>query len=199
MSGGVTALGGRRIQFDFTIDGVRYRPTLPWIPSEANLRRARERLVQIKARIAAGTFHFAEDFPDYQGLHAIHIPLSVQSCGDVFDAFLRHEEARVAKNDLAATTLASHRQILDHVWRPYIGELSFLGVRHSTLVKIVDAQHWSKKTYNNAIRALRRAFEFGYRDHPEQHNPALFLKSARIAKKDRPVVSGKPATCSASF
>ena len=32
---------------------------------------------------------------------------------------------------------------------------------------------------------LRRAFDFGYRDHPEQHNPARSLRSARL-KKDRP-------------
>lgn len=27
--------------------------------------------------------------------------------------------------------------------------------------------HWSKKTYNNAISALRRAFAFGFKDYPE--------------------------------
>jgi site-specific recombinase XerD len=59
-------------------------------------------------------------------------------------------------------------------------------VRHSLLVKVVDAHRWSKKSYNNAVSALRRAFEFGYRDHPEQHNPATALKSARIGRKDRP-------------
>ncbi len=42
------------------------------------------------------------------------------------------------------------------------------------------------KTYNNAISALRRAFAFGFEDHPELHNPARGLQSARIRKKDRP-------------
>jgi integrase len=106
----------------------------------------------------------------------------------VFDAFLRHEETRVAKGDLAPATLASHRQSLDHVWRPAIGALPFLGVRHSTLVKVADSHTWKKKTYNNAISALRRAFEFGYQDYPEKRDPAAALKSARIGKKDRPVI-----------
>ncbi len=83
---------------------------------------------------------------------------------------------------------ASHRQSLDHVWRPAIGALPFLGVRHSTLVKVADSHTWKKKTYNNAISALRRAFEFGYRDYPEKRDPAAALKSARIGKKDRPMI-----------
>src|SRR5712672_1530110 len=95
-SGGVTPVGGpHRVQFDFTIDGVRYRPTLPWIPHEANLRRARELLIRIKARIAAGTSIFTEEFPQFRGRRTLHLPFSARTCGDVFDAFLLHETARV--------------------------------------------------------------------------------------------------------
>src|SRR6266571_981114 len=41
-TGGVVAAGRGRIRFDFTLDGIRYRPTIKRPPSEANLRRARE-------------------------------------------------------------------------------------------------------------------------------------------------------------
>ena len=70
-TGGVTA-GRERIQFDFKFGGVRYRPTLLRAPTETNLRRAREHLVGIKERIAAGTFSFAEEFPDF--LHLNRVP-----------------------------------------------------------------------------------------------------------------------------
>lgn len=83
-------------------------------------------------------------------------------------------------------TLAAHRQLLDAVWRPAIGTLALVTVRYSQLVKAADAHpHWNKKTYNNAISALRRAFDFGFCDHPERFNPAQALKSARIRKQDR--------------
>jgi integrase len=104
----------------------------------------------------------------------------------VFDAFLDHEEARLARGDLAAITVASHRKILGRVWRPCIGPLPFLGIQRSRLVQITDAHCWRKKTYNNAISALRRAFEFGFLDYPERHDPAASLKCARMGKKDRP-------------
>jgi hypothetical protein len=60
LHGGVTALGSDRIQFDFEFEGVRYRPTLKRSPTEANLKRARKQLQEIKQRIAAGTFVFSE-------------------------------------------------------------------------------------------------------------------------------------------
>ena len=61
-TGGVVAAPRGRIQFDFRIDGIRYRPTIKRPPSEANLRRARERLEVIKRQIEAGTFSFADEF-----------------------------------------------------------------------------------------------------------------------------------------
>jgi hypothetical protein len=70
-SGGVTVAGRERIQFDFNFGGVRYRPTLPRTPSETNLRHAREHLVGIKERIDAGTFSFAEEFPDFRHLNKV--------------------------------------------------------------------------------------------------------------------------------
>lgn len=41
-------------------------------------------------------------------------------------------------------------------------------------------------TDNNAVSALRRAFAFGFKDHPEARDPATLSRSARIGKQDRP-------------
>jgi hypothetical protein len=37
-----------------------------------------------------------------------------------------------------------------------------------------------------SLSALRRAFEFGYRDHPEHFDPATALKGARMRRRDFP-------------
>jgi integrase len=184
-TGGVTVVGRERIQFDFTLGGVRYRPTLLRMPTETNLRRARERLVGIKERIAAGTFSFAEEFPDFLHLNKVPEEGCPRTCAHVFDAFLAHCEARVAKDDLATVTLTSYRKILNGIWRPKIGTDRFLNVRYSTLVAIADDGNWHKKAYYNAISVLRRAFKFGYCDYPEKYNPICRLKSARISKRGR--------------
>jgi ribosomal protein L20 len=56
------------------------------------------------------------------------------------------------------------------------------------VVAVADGHNWSKKTYNNAITVLKRAFDFGYRDRPFHENPALNLRCARLRKADRPKV-----------
>jgi hypothetical protein len=184
--GGVRPKGFRRIQFDFEIDGVRFRPTLPWTPTPANLEQAQKLNARIKAQIEAGTFVFSDVFPEFKGLGKLPGSVAAKSCGEVFDDFLRHEQARVARDDLAPVTLKSHRQILDHVWRPALGRLPFLAVPFSMMVKVADSHSWNKKTYNNAISALRRALAFGYLDYPDRVDPATRLRSAKISKKDRP-------------
>ena len=188
ITGGVASAGPHRIQFDFVIDGKRFRPTLRWIPNQANLEQARKLLMRIKAQIDAGTFCFSEVFPDYKGLRKIPNSVRAKTCSEVFDEFLHHQNARVARGDLAPVTLSSHRQILDYSWRPHLGNLPFLGIQYSLLIKIADAQRWNKKTYNNGISALRRAFAFGYLDYPDRRDPAVSLKSARIGRKDRPAI-----------
>ena len=168
--------------------GVRYRPTLPWTPTETTLRRARQHLVGINARIAAGTFSFAEEFPDYRHLKEVPRAGSPRTCGQVFDEYLAHCSARVARLDMASVTLSSYRTILDGIWRPELGALRFLDVRYSTLLRIAERAGWGKKTHNNAISVLRRAFKFGYRDHPDRADPTRELKGARIQRKDRSLI-----------
>lgn len=185
-TGGVAAAPRERIQFDFRFEGVRYRPTIRRPPSEANLRRARERLQAIKQQIEVGTFSFAEEFPDYRYLHRLTGTAAVRSCNQVFDEFLAHCSSRYARQDMAFATLSSYRKVLNGIWRPALGKQLFHQVRYSSLVKIADSRVWSKKTYNNAISIVRRAFDFGYRDHPEHFNPARGLRSARLKRNDRP-------------
>jgi integrase len=189
LTGGVVGKGNQRIQFDFRLNGVRYRPTLRMIPTEANLRRARERLTAIKERIRLGTFSFIEEFPDFRDWQKVSHHSPFRTCNQVFDQYLAHCESRLAKNDLSFATVRGYRKALDSAWRPRLGALPFLKVQYSLLVTIANAnQSWGKKTYNNKLSALRRAFDFGYRDHPEHINPARSLKGARMRRKDFPKI-----------
>jgi integrase len=185
-TGGVVAAPRGRIQFDFVLDGIRYRPSIKRPPSETNLRRARERLGVIKRQIQLGIFSFVEEFPDYRYPERLTGVSKFQRCGEVFDEYLAHCQARLRRDDMAAATVNSYRKILDGIWRPHIGHLVFQQIRYSHLIAIADGHNWSKKTYNNAISALKRAFDFGYWDRPLRENPARHLRCVRLRKSDRP-------------
>ncbi len=165
LHGGVMALGSDRIQFDFEFDGVRYRPTLKRSPTEANLKRARKQLHEIKQRIAAGTFVFPEEFPDYRFTRQVAAPQKRRTCDQVFDEFLLACDSRVAKKDLAFVTAHGYRKLLAQIWRPGIGPKVFDEIRYSELARIANAYQWSKKTYNNGIsvRFAAPLFDYGYR------------------------------------
>ena len=64
--GSVRAKRNNAIEFTIHYRGQRFRPTVPTAPTEANLRRARERLEGIQKRIEQGTFNLLEEFPDYR-------------------------------------------------------------------------------------------------------------------------------------
>jgi hypothetical protein len=83
-----------------------------------------ERLEVIKRQIDQGTFSFTDEFPDYRFLRRLKGTSKLRLCGDVFDEYLAHCEARLRRDDLAAATV-SFRKILDGVWRPQIGKLIF--------------------------------------------------------------------------
>jgi len=116
-------------------------------------------------------------------------PQKRRTCEQVFAEFLLACDSRVAKKDLAFVTAQGYRKLLAQVWRPEIGPRIFDEIRYSELAKIANAHQWSKKTYNNAISVDRCAFDYGYRDHPEKHNPASGLNCLRMTKKDRPAVA----------
>jgi integrase len=101
---------------------------------------------------------------------------------EIFDAFLRHEEALVLRGELSSATLEAHRQILNRHWRPHLGQLLQKDCTTSQLQGLADAQALSRKTYNNVLGAIKGALAFGARDVPGQVNAAAALKYAKTPK-----------------
>ena len=166
VTGGVQAKGSGRIQFDFEYQGVRYRPTLARAPTEGEPAARPQAARGHQARIANDTFSFTEEFPDFR-----HGKTWARRAGRAPAMSCSTSSSRIASRGSQRTispssTVDSYRKLLDSVWRPEIGRVLFENVRYTQLAKIADKHKWSKKTYNNAISALRCAFEYGYRIIP---------------------------------
>ena len=93
ITGGVMPAGPTRIRFDFSIEGHRFRPTLPWTPNETNLRRARIYLARKKHR----------------SLRALSVSLTSSPSTEEFgDSHLPSERGPVARY---STTLSVTRKL----------------------------------------------------------------------------------------
>jgi len=182
-SGGVEPVGPDRIRFDLTIDGKRIRPTKPWIPTEKNLREAREYRAYLKRCIAEGRFRLAEEFPEYACQHGERVPATTKSCADVFEGFLRHQETRVIRGEITQGTFDRHRQIINRVWRPHVDHWLLTKIAASTLQEVADQQCLSPKAYNDALGVASKAFDFGLRDFPGCPNPVTLIRRAKLKKR----------------
>ena len=107
---GVQAKGPDRIQFDFRLKGIRYRPTLERI-NEADLPRAHEQLKEMKARIRRDTFVFADEFPDYRYKPALPMqpPMREKMCSEIFDSFHRSYMNVMGRGPFTPESVATHR------------------------------------------------------------------------------------------
>jgi hypothetical protein len=76
---------------------------------------------------------------------------------------------------ISVATLDWYCRSLKAAWRPHLERLPFLAVRFQTLSRIADSYTaWSKKTYNNNISVIWRAFVFGYYDQTHRSRGSVF-------------------------
>jgi len=172
-TGGVKAKGNR-IEFSFSYQGKRYRPTLQIKPTETNLRNARIRLNRIANDIRNGTFVFAEEFPEYKFLDKTP-GVDRKTFREVSHLYLAS-----IKSQVAYSTYESYRKILESFWIPRIGDKIIGDVRYSDLTKEMNNHPASPKTRNNIASVARGVFDFAVHDMIIPSSPAKHLKTLKV-------------------
>jgi integrase len=178
-SGGVIASGNNtRIRFDFSYQGVRYRPTLPIVPTEKALQLARKRLEAIEGRIRNGTFSFADEFPEYRFLERVAPTAEVPLFRVVAAQYLNS-----VKSSLEYATYESYRKIIDSFWNPKIGDKLIPDIKYSDLTtELGNYPFGSRKTRNNVVSVVKQVFAFAIADKIISTSPAESLKSLKVQK-----------------
>lgn len=164
--------------------GKRVRPTIAEEPTQANLRHARIRMIRIREKIANGTFSFADEFPDYRFIEKLEAVVKQRTVTEVCKAYI---DSLRARSELAYSTIEGYRKILAHHVEPDIGDKPFASILFSKLEEIANRHQGTKKTFNNVVSAIRGAWKYGYKDLPNQQDPALGLEGVRIPKREQPV------------
>lgn len=168
----------KSIRIGFKFAGEWCRETLNTPPTPANEKRAIKLVETIRRHIAAGTFDYAEFFPDSP--RAQQKPAAeVRTFGQVCKLYLQ------SVGQLEVATVDQYTNAINNVWQPLIGEATpFDTITHDFLAAKIGSHPWaSPKSCNNYLIPLRGLFGLMYRGPQAAHNPTVGIKNARVVKK----------------
>lgn len=150
------------------MDGVILPPTAP------NLKLAHRTMKEVRAAIAAGTFDYAEHFPDSKHASAKDSGALTfgKACADYLDAC----------GQLAKKTRDQYRNALNF-WKGLLGaDTPLASMKHSTLRAKIGKHPWaSAKLMNNYLIPLRGVFKMHLRDL-KISNPLDGIENAKHQK-----------------
>ncbi len=158
------------IRVSFTLNKERVRETLEIPPTPANEKYARRLVHTIKQRIAAGTFDYAEFFPDSPRAPRT---AKTQLFGEMCATWLK------TKGQMATKTLNQYRNALE-VWKGMFGASTPLEkLTHATVAAKIGSHPWkSAKLLNNYLIPLRGVFTLAGREY-KLENPMEGIENSK--------------------
>lgn len=174
---------GDTIQIDFHYKAERFRETLLYKPTAANLKKAHEFRQSIYYAMKLGTFVYSETFPDSkaaQRLIARKDPIGgVAGNVDTVKTFLTAWLAG-QKHVLKASTYANDRRIVDNELIPQFGELRLTDVKRDGIIAWLEPRAGTNKTLSNLQSVLRRALDNALDKKRIEFNPLAAWTYSRM-------------------
>jgi len=166
-----------RVRFEYR--GKPRKETLylndaPLAPTPSNAKYAGRLVLDIKRKIADGSFNYADYFP-----HSPHREAQAESVPmlhDVMDKWLRTVEI---KN----STRRTYRLRLDNFWKVALKDRPVAEVVYSDILEALKAGTWkSGKSRNNELSLISQVFELARRDKLIIENPCAEVERAAYQK-----------------
>lgn len=177
-AGGVDIREGS-IRIAFSYQGKQRRETLyldnePLPPTPANVKYARRVAIDIKAKIKAGTFTYADYFP--HSPMAVAVAENVHLLFDVMDRWY-------ALLELKASTKGQYLKRMNSFWKPHLANVPIGSVKHSDILAVLKKGTWtSGKSRNNELSMIRQVFEFARKDKIIEVNPCEEIERVSYQK-----------------
>ncbi|MES2264299.1 MAG: DUF3596 domain-containing protein [Pseudomonadota bacterium] len=162
------------MQIVFTYKGKQMKETLyvadqplPPIPA-SNIAYATRIAAEVREKIAAGTFVFAEYFPKSRRAQVTQ-QLTI---GEFMGTWL-------AQLDLKRSTKRTYKNAIQNFWKPQLGHLPLSAVRHSHITTALNEGTWaSGKSRNNYLSIISGVFELAVADELLTRSPCATIKRA---------------------
>ena len=165
------------IQIWFQWEGERVWETLNWFPSQANLDKAGRLRKRIKTLIEAGSFNYADFFPD-----SPRAAKQIKPATRFFDVAVDWLKTLSVLED----TKRDYKRILNRHWAPLfpmaIGEIVFEHLNQCIVQSNLNER--SPKYFNNEIGPLKQIFKHARKLKIISDNPCDELEYRKLIKED---------------
>jgi integrase len=171
---------GETIRERLTINGKSIKPT------PANLKFAHKVASQVRTRIEADTFEFADFFPDSPRVKPQEQAAGVVRLGELADTWI------TSKGQLAGATRDQYATAA-RFWKRLLGEdTPITELSHKVLASKIGGYPWpSAKTHNNYLIALRGILGLEFRGPMAAHSPMVGIENMTVVRKLPDPLSGE--------
>ena len=164
----------------FWLDGKQRKETLyldnaPLAPTPANAKYAKRVAADIKKKIEAGTFSYAEYFP--------HSPRAQEAAAGGPPLLFDVADQYIKLHNVKDSTKRQYRTRLESFWKVHLKNVPIDQVRYSDILAALNAGTWkSGKSRNNELSLIKGVFEFARRDKLISVNPCEEVERAQYQK-----------------
>ncbi len=158
------------IEIRLNYNDKRHYVTLPWRPTQGNIKKAGKLRQQAQEAIKWGTFTWQEFFPDSKYANE-------ESGAKTFKDY-----ATLYLNTLTCTenTKEKYEQALERLYYPKLAGKLIKVIKHSELLALLASFGFqSNKTRNNVLIPLRGVFRLALRDRAIQFNPCEGIENGK--------------------
>jgi len=175
------------LQIEFSYRGVRCRESLRMDPTKANIQYAEGLRLEIKRKIANGSFRYIDYFPDSPRARLFGHAVVKTTVGELLRDHLKAYEKAVANGQMSPSTLDGYRKVINGRLLPQFDTTALKDVTPAMLREWIKSLDVTAKTARNIISPLRSVLDDAMNDELIEHNPldkiALKKLLTRTTKK----------------
>lgn len=174
---------GPRIEIDFRFRGARCRECLRIDLTPGNWRYAARLRAEILNAIERQTFNYAEYFPDSPRARLFGHASSKATMAALLEGFLERCEMLVKRGNLAPSTLAGYRKIIDGQLKPELGKVRAAELNPGHIRDMILKSEVTAKTLRNRCSVLRVVLDDAVDAMVIKANPMNLLNVGKLIDK----------------
>ena len=177
---GVSVRGEESIQIEFTYKGKRCRESLKLSPTDANLRYANNRRIEILSKIERGSFDYSGEFPESKSAMA---KASKNGCHILVKDAMNDWLVSCQKRHAYSTVKDYNSAVRFHL-EPRFGHYTLDELNRQEIESWINGLDISAKRINNILIPLRQIMERAFHDELINNNPMSRIKNLKVQTRE---------------